>query len=217
MILGMVGLVLAVRGMPGSPPKQASSLMAAGLESLHHEKKNGGSRNRIESVGRNKMKKSLVVAAMLIAAAGWSQVTTIEFVAQDGSPFPVFEVVGQTAPTGAFFQPAFMAPVGVEVANGWHRYQIGQSEMFSKTFDVVADGTAQSWLLNGGNQTLSATGFVTYLVGVGVLTVGFFALIGPGLNVSQTHGIILTVGGAAVTVGGLVLNFAMKPTVRRVR
>jgi hypothetical protein len=159
------------------------------------------------------MKRIMVVVLVLKAAvSGWSQMTTIEFVTKDGLPVPVWEITGAASGgniNAGFYQPAFMAPVTVDVANGWHRYRIG-----NKGFDVVADGIAQSWNLNPGHPVWASVGLCGGAIGAGiVLGAGIPYMLSPDY---RSTGIAITAGGAAIVAGGIVLYYTMRPTARRI-
>ena len=168
------------------------------------------------------MKRIMVLMSLLLfAVAGWSQMTTIEFVTQDGKQVPVYEVMGQV--TGGSEQtmlhPVFMAPVTVEILNGWHRFQVGRSSELSREFDVVADGTKQKWFLRGargGLQTVAA-----WTGGIGI-----FAVLMGGLYVYSYAGsedpvpVLSYVGlggGVVLGVGALFLHRAAMPTATRMQ
>jgi hypothetical protein len=158
------------------------------------------------------MKKFTVLVVLLAAAVGWSQTTIIKFVTKDDLLVPVWEVTG--AATGqvnvALSQPSFMAPTTMEAINGWHRYRI-----IGKVFDVVADGTDQTWIISAGHPGLSEAGFYGAAISLGIaLSWGLLDLLTPG---NETRGLIVTVSGTAIAVGGVVLYYTMKPTAKRLQ
>jgi len=158
----------------------------------------------------------------------------IEFETINSAGVPIFEVVGQSTGLGSFhsggksgfmttqgtnLQPAFMAPTSAEITNGWHRYQIGESSLFRKKFDVVADGRTQRWLVSGGNPGLNILGWLTYTAGVGFVTFGGleWMMDSDYAAINQGTAVGMTIGGAAAFIGGLVLVFKTLPRATRIQ
>lgn len=133
------------------------------------------------------MRKSIwiISAVMILGGQAFAQqkdsTIIIEFSTIDETLVPVFEVIGQSfgaasislgrtsgfaTGSGVSFQPAFMAPTTMEITNGWHRYQIGESALFSKKFDIIAVGVDQKWLLDAGKPGWNIAGWVMYPIGL---------------------------------------------------
>lgn len=170
-------------------------------------------------VKEGEMKRIMVLMSVLLfAIAGWSQVTTIEFVTQDGKLVPVYEMTVQV--TGGseqtMLQPVFMAPVAVEILNGWHRFQVGRYRDLSTEFDVVADGTQQKWFLRGVRGGLENV--AAWAGGIGI-----FAAVFGGIYVFSSDQPVPVLsyvglgGGVVLGVGALFLHRAAMPTATRIQ
>jgi len=177
----------------------------------------------------------LIGATIVLGGQAFTQQTDstsdIVFETRKGTGVPVFEVMGQSSgivsggesgfitTQDTALRPAFMAPTTVTVPNGWHRYQIGESALFSRKFDVVADGSTQRWLLSGGSPALNILGWVTYSVGFGVgLWYGMDLIDTTYLTDDErSTSLVMTIGGVVAFVGGLVLVFTTLPRATRVQ
>lgn len=164
--------------------------------------------------------------------------TQIEFETPNNTAIPVFEVMSQSSGFGSVYhsgesgfvstqetslRPALMAPTMATVSNGWHRYQIGTSTLFRTQFDVAADGSAQTWVLDPGSPALNITGWAIYGIGIGALTsvVVDWLMWYPNFpedRLFDTGTVIgMTIGGSAATIGGLVLGLTTDPSATRIR
>jgi len=110
-----------------------------------------------------------------------------------------------------------MAPTTIDIPDGWYRFQIGESPLFNKKFDVVAQGGPQTWKLNAGNPWGFWGGWL-------IATVGFTAAVMGGLYWAGTPGLgnlpgadiaILMIGGVSVGSGGIVLMIPNYPSATR--
>jgi hypothetical protein len=103
----------------------------------------------------------LVVVLILVGAASWAQTTTVRFDVSSAYYIPVYEVVsefsgggrytsneggGSFFGTGVQMVPAFMASSTIAIPNGWHQFRI-MNDPFA-WFDLIADGTPQTWMIN---------------------------------------------------------------------
>ena len=187
----------------------------------------------------NKIILLVIGTATIVSVQAFAQQSdspsSIAFESEDGTAVPVFEVVGQSSGFGSIWfggqsggmtsqstalRPAFMAPTTIDVPNGWHRYQIGESLLFRKQFDVVAQGDSQRWLLSNGHPGLNIAGWLIYAAGVGFATWGgieWATPVTPYSTSTMSTGAaeVMTIGGVVAFVGGIVLIFSTLPNTTR--
>lgn len=160
-----------------------------------------------------------------------SKKTPVDFQTPNGNAVPVFEVMGQSYGFGSAWiggtsgtvttqntslRPAVMAPMTIDLPDGWHRFQIGEYWLFNRQFDVVAKGTPQTWLIKGGNPWGYFGGLFFAVVGGGTALAGSIELAttgSPGLSTSQLA--ILTIGCGLACAGGIWLAVSTAPSATR--
>jgi hypothetical protein len=181
---------------------------------------------RVDCHHQESYMKKLIIIAMtsIIGVAAWAQ-TTLEFITREGAFVPLFEVTGQMTmegSSGSTLVPLLMAPGEIEISNGWHRFQAGESSLY-KRFDVLADGTVQKWELSAARP--GARAWAIAMSSVGVLSVSttatlmLFDALGSAYNPPHFDLVKLAVlvGGVATIVGGRVLANAAHPTATRLQ
>ena len=176
---------------------------------------------------------TIALASAAFCQEGNQEKYPVEFTTPDGQAVSVFAVVGQSSGlsmlwlgnlTGAItsydtsLRPAIMAPDKINLPNGWYRFQIGESALFQKQFDVVIRGTAQEWQVSNGSPVLNAFGWVVYALGIGAATFGILSLADSykPLLPSGTA-TAMTIGGLSGCVGGLIAVFSSYPDAVRKR
>lgn len=171
----------------------------------------------------------LLAAILLTAAAiaGWAQdsgTTPITFSTRDGFRISVYELSGAADSSTAGYlplsavSPSFVAPLTVDVENGRHVYQLGASSLFSTRFDLLADGTPQSWRLDAGNPTLHTAGWISLVTGLVVAALGVndWQSSSP-LLFKGSQASLVELSGACISAGGIALILTTRPSASRVR
>jgi len=90
--------------------------------------------------------------------------------------------------------------------------------LFPTRFDVLADGTPQSWRLDAGNPTLGTVGWITLVTGLVVAAIGVndWQASSP-LLFKAADAPFVELAGAAIGGGGLALILSARPSASKVR